>query len=210
MVKEEINNGSNDKEEEKTPKEVSSSGITDPSEGSKAESDAKNDEASVKEGESTKEGSPPQAEEEKFEIVERVVKISRVSKVVKGGKNFSFNALVVAGDAHGSVGIGFGKSNEVAEAIKKGAAQAKVSFLKINLKGDTIPHAIIGRFKATRVLLKPAGPGTGVIAGGPVRALCDATGIKNILTKSLGSRNAINVVKATINGLENLRLKRRV
>lgn len=150
---------------------------------------------------------PNQGEDSEF--IERVVKISRVSKVVKGGKNFSFNAMVVAGDGKGQVGIGFGKSNEVVEAIRKGSTQAKGSFFKVKMKGDTIPHEIIGRFKATHVIMKPAGPGTGVIAGGPVRALCDAAGIKNILTKSLGSRNSINVVKAAVNGFENLRLERR-
>lgn len=148
-------------------------------------------------------------ERSETEFIERVVKISRVSKVVKGGKNFSFNALVITGDGKGRVGLGFGKSNEVAEAIKKGTAQSRKSFFKVNMQGDTIPHEIIGVFKATRIMLKPAGPGTGVIAGGPVRALCDAVGIKNILTKSLGSRNAMNVVRATIDGFKRLRLKRR-
>jgi len=142
-------------------------------------------------------------------IVERVIKINRVSKVVKGGKNFSFSALVVSGDGKGSVGMGFGKSNEVVEAIKKGTAKAKKSFFKVNVAGDTIPHEVIGAFKASRILLKPAGAGTGVIAGGPVRAICDAVGVKNILTKSLGSRNAINVVRATLEGFKKLRLKRR-
>jgi small subunit ribosomal protein S5 len=142
-------------------------------------------------------------------FVERVIKISRVSKVVKGGKNFSFSALVVTGDGKGNVGIGLGKSNEVVEAIKKGTAQANKSFLGVKLKGDTIPHEVIGRFKASRVIMKPAGPGTGVIAGGPVRAMCDAVGIKNILTKTLGSRNAVNVVKATEDGFRNLMLRRR-
>lgn len=143
------------------------------------------------------------------EIVEQVVKIKRVSKVVKGGKNFSFNALVVAGDGRGKVGIGFGKSNEVVGAILKGTNEAKSRFTKISLKNDTIPHQVIGRFKSTRVILKPAGPGTGVIAGGPVRAMCDAVGIKNILTKSLGSRTACNVVKATLDGFLKLRIKKR-
>ncbi|MFH1411887.1 MAG: 30S ribosomal protein S5 [Candidatus Omnitrophota bacterium] len=140
---------------------------------------------------------------------ERVIKISRVSKVVKGGKNFSFNAMVVVGDGNGQVGFGLGKSNEVVEAIKKGSETAKKSYIKVVMDGDTIPHEVIGEFKASRVILKPAGPGTGVIAGGPVRALCDAVGIKNVLTKSLGSRNAINVVRAAVNGFSKLRLKRK-
>ncbi len=143
------------------------------------------------------------------EIIERVVRIGRVSKVVKGGKNFSFNAIVVAGNGQGSVGIGFGKSNEVVGAITKGTADAKKNLRKIRLKENTIPHEVTGEFKAARVLLKPAGPGTGVIAGGTVRALCDAVGIKNILTKSLGSRNPVNVVKATMVGFLKLRSKRR-
>ncbi|MBF0493939.1 MAG: 30S ribosomal protein S5 [Candidatus Omnitrophica bacterium] len=147
--------------------------------------------------------------DDKGGVIERVVKIARVSKVVKGGKNFSFNALVVVGDGKGRIGIGFGKSNEVVGAITKGTNEAKKNYKKVNMKGDTIPHEIIGRYKSTRVILKPAGPGTGVIAGGSVRAVCDAAGIKNILTKSLGSRTAVNVVKATIDGLLNLRLKRR-
>ncbi len=144
-----------------------------------------------------------------IEDIDRVVKISRVSKVVKGGKNFSFSAMVVAGNGRGEVGIGFGKSNEVVGAIVKGTSEAKSNFHKINLKGGTIPHEITGRYKSSKVLLKPAGEGTGVIAGGSVRAVCDAVGIKDILTKSLGSRNAINVVKATLDGFLRLRLTRR-
>ncbi len=149
------------------------------------------------------------AEKEAAEAIERVIKINRVSKVVKGGKNFSFSALVVTGNGRGLVGVGHGKSNEVVDAIKKGAMQANKSHFAVSVKGDTIPHEVIGKFKASTVILKPAGPGTGVIAGGAVRALCDAAGIKNILTKSLGSRNAVNVVKATVNGFKKLRTKRR-
>jgi small subunit ribosomal protein S5 len=149
------------------------------------------------------------AEGQENEFIEKVVKIGRVSKVVKGGKNFSFNALVITGDGKGKVGIGFGKSNEVVGAITKGTSDSKKSFKNINMSGDTIPHEVLGRFKSSRVLLKPAGPGTGVIAGGPVRAMCDAAGIKNILTKSMGSRNPVNVVKAVMDGFMQLRLKRR-
>jgi len=143
--------------------------------------------------------------EQQTELIEKIITINRVTKVTKGGKKMRFSALVVVGDTKGRVGFAQDKANEVADAIRKSLTKAKKSLFKVPLEGSTIPHEIMGHYGAAKVLLKPASEGTGVIAAGPVRAICEAAGIKDILTKCLKSNNPINVIRATVDGLKNLK-----
>lgn len=144
------------------------------------------------------------------QLTDRLVAVNRVAKVVKGGRRFGFNALVTVGDGNGRIGIGMGKANDVTEAIRKAVENAKKNVLNVSLVDGTIPHDVIGHFGAGKILLKPAAPGTGVIAGGPARAVLELAGVKNILTKCLGTTNAHNVVKATLDGLLQLKTKEQI
>jgi small subunit ribosomal protein S5 len=143
-------------------------------------------------------------ENEEKEFAEKLIKLNRVAKVVKGGRRFSFSALVVAGDGKGRVGYGFGKANDVSEAIRKAVDRAKRSLRTVPIKNNTLPHEVVGQFKSANVLLKPAAPGSGIIAGGAVRAVMEAAGVHDVLSKSLGARNSINIIKAVFDGFDSV------
>lgn len=146
-------------------------------------------------------------QDEPTELIEQVIRVSRVAKVVKGGKRFSFSALVVVGDGHGRVGAAIGKAGETVDAIRKATEKAKKSMFKVPIVNTTIPHEVLGRADAAKILMKPAARGTGIVAGGPVRAVLEAAGYANVLTKSLGSNTAVNVIWATLNGLKQLQTR---